>query len=235
MKFALCESRGESTAKTVEIIENYAKENGIIIEYEVFERFEYLDGRLDEFDLFIIDYTLPDMNGIEFSKKIREKYSNKKVIIFVTASSDIVYDSFEVRPYRFILKPVDECKLRKAIDDFISDYESAKKILFRFGSTIYTVRMNTIRFIESQNKYSEVNMCDSKVFKSRESLAAFEKALNSKSFYRTHRSFIVNVNSIIKIENRVCTLDNGVEIPISKSRYADFIRFVRFKRQTKFD
>lgn len=231
MKFALCDSRGDSPAKTVEIIENYAKDNNIKIEYEIFDRFENLKDRLDEFDLFIIDYTLPDMNGMDFSRYLREKCSNKKVIIFVTSSSEIVYDSFELRPYRFILKPIDEYKLRKAIDDFINDYESVKKILFTFGSTIYTVRMNNIRFIESQNKYTEINMCDGEAFRSRESLASFEKSLNSKNFYRTHRSFIVNINSIKRIENRICILDNGVEVPISKNRYTKFMFFMRIRNQ----
>lgn len=104
MKIAICDDEVASQERTVSYVEDYISEKKTDVEYEVFNSYVELENRIDEFNLFVLDYMMPEINGISFAKKIREKYNESKAVVFVTSFPEIVYESFEVRTLRFLLK-----------------------------------------------------------------------------------------------------------------------------------
>ena len=108
MNIAICDDEAPARENIVTCLENYMIERRVDVSYELFDHYKKLKDRIDDFDVFIMDYQMPDVDGLDFAHIIREKYSDTKTIIFVTSFSDIVYDAFSVRAHRFLVKPVDE-------------------------------------------------------------------------------------------------------------------------------
>lgn len=119
MRLAICDDEVASQEKIVSCVEDYITERKTDIEYEVFDRCAELESRIDEFGVFVLDYMMPETDGLAFARKIREKYDESKAVIFVTSFPEIVYDTFEVRTLRFLLKPLEKAKLFEAIDAYV--------------------------------------------------------------------------------------------------------------------
>lgn len=88
------------------LIEEYPRKSAYGIEATAFSDSEELAKRIDEFDVFLLDYLMPGIDGLELSKRIREKYMTTKTIIFISRYDDIVYDAFEVPPIAISSSPL---------------------------------------------------------------------------------------------------------------------------------
>lgn len=119
MRLAICDDEVASQEKIIFCVEDYITERKTDIEYEAFDRCAELESRIDEFGVFVLDYMMPETDGLAFARKIREKYDESKAVIFVTSFPEIVYDTFEVRTLRFLLKPLEKAKLFEAIDAYV--------------------------------------------------------------------------------------------------------------------
>ena len=116
LKIAICDDIKTDAESVHRLIRQYEAEKNIDTDCCVFNTYEEMLRSDTDFDVFILDYNMPGMNGMEFARFLREKYSDSKTVIFVTSFPEIVYDAFEVRTHRFLLKPVVKHKLYEALD-----------------------------------------------------------------------------------------------------------------------
>ena len=111
LKIAICDDIKTDAESVHRLIRQYEAEKNIEIDCRVFYTYEDMLRSDTDFDVFILDYKMPGMNGMDFARMIRETYTNDKTVIFVTSFPEIVYDAFEVRTHRFLIKPIDKAKL----------------------------------------------------------------------------------------------------------------------------
>ncbi|MCC6370978.1 MAG: response regulator transcription factor [Bacteroidia bacterium] len=190
--------------------------------------------------LVFLDIEMPEYNGFELLSFFRDVDFE---IIFVTAYNEYALRAFEVSAVDYLLKPVDIDKLKHAVEkaskkigsfdmknrlevlkeSFLS--EQFNKIALPVADGLLFVETSEIVYLEADGAYTEVWLKNgSKILVSKK-LKFFEEVLDKRpNFFRSHRSYIVNINFIKKYNkaDNALTLDNGKTIIISRERKNEF-------------
>lgn len=223
MKIAICDDELTAREKIVTLVEDYSIEKNINIDYETFETYEGLKDKIPEFDLFILDYQMPGIDGMEFAQTIRENYGDDKIIIFVTSFNEIVYESFKVRTFRFIVKPIDKKDLFELLDSYISMCGDKKKLIIKKDGEVNVLTADDIFYIRAERKDSFVIMSDEEIF-CHKPISWFEDELADNNFFRAHRTFLVNMKKIKKFDNRYIEMLNGYKVSLSSRKYKELCK-----------
>ena len=171
-------------------------------------------------DIVITDIKMPEINGIQLAKKIKNIYPHIN-FIFITSYTEYVQDVFAVNPVYYVTKPVDKEKFREALTLALDRIKKSKGNTVSFISKYKTirVRIDDIQYIESMNREIIFHLTDSKktmIMK----LDDVEKNLPS-NFVRCHKSYLVNMNAIQEIANNKIILFSHESIPVAKTRFPD--------------
>ena len=218
MKIAVCDDQKIILREISNLIEEYSYNNLYEIKDETFLNYNDLKNRIDEFDIFILDYKMPDIDGLTFSKMIRERFMNSKAIIFITAYPEIVYDTFEVRTHRFIQKPIDQNKFFEALDSYMSDISAEKKLIIKNGDFDIVINLDDIYYFEVSRKDTYIYYYD-KCMSCRKTIQYFENELEPFNFFRIHRSYLINMNKVKEFNTNFVILKNGEQLSVSPKRY----------------
>lgn len=230
MKIAVCDNDKIIIRQTVSMLEDYMEEKKIDLKYDVFTTYESIRNRIEDFDLFILDYNMNDdnispdgtdlMNGMDFAKLVRSSADPHKGIIFLTSYNEIVYESFEVRAYRFLLKPLVKEKLFKALDDYLESTVETGTILIKYKNEAHIIDISSIYYFEVIRKDIFIHL-EKETLRCRKIIDAFEKELAPFGFFRTHRSYLVNISKIDTINSKSAMMKNGDEVYVSSKKYSE--------------
>jgi two-component system LytT family response regulator len=190
--------------------------------------------------LVFLDIEMPEFNGFELLSFFREVDFE---IIFVTAYNEYALKAFEVSAVDYVLKPVDIDKLQAAVEkaetrlntfDMQNRLEVLKesfkneqfnKIALPVADGLWFVDTTDIVYLEADGAYTEVWLRNgSKILVSKK-IKFFEDVLDKRpNFFRSHRSYLVNINFIKKYNksDNALTLDNGKTVVISRDRKSEF-------------
>jgi len=186
-------------------------------------------------DLVFLDINMPDLTGIQFLKALE----NKPLIIFSTAYSEYAVESYEYKALDYLLKPIEfdrflkatmrakeqfelEQKPRNAIDLTEKNINSPDSIYVKSGTELHKIFVNTIQFIEGTGNYITIN-CNDKKIMTLTTMSEILKILPEKQFYRVHKSYIVSMKYVEKIERHQLTV-NKKNIPIGITYRKDFFK-----------
>ena len=156
-------------------------------------------------DLAFLDIGLPDMKGIELADKLRE-IKPDLAVVFITAYQEYSLDAFKLYAFDYILKPIDEERVKTTFKHIQRILKSPKNgnsnsqeavISINFGNERVFVKLSEIFYIEKTGRHTIV-CCAHEKFKTRETLQELEKSLGP-TFFRSHKSYIINTNQIEKI------------------------------------
>lgn len=154
-------------------------------------------------DVLFLDIQMPQASGFDLLERIE---TNAK-IIFVTAFDEYAIRAFEVNALDYLLKPVKPERLKQAIERLQSENNPIEKtfdysdfLFVNTGRQSKFIRINSIKFIAAADVYSEVFTNGAEKFLLLKPLAEWERTLPSKNFARIHRSTIVNLEYIERIE-----------------------------------
>ncbi len=234
IRVAICEDERETQL----LIENYIDDilKNINVEYNI-QKYnsgeELLEENLKDIDILLLDIQMGQINGMDVARKIRE-VDNKMEIIFITSLIDYIQEGYEVRAYRYLLKPIELEELKKHMLTCIKEIEKNKNhcILIKNKSNTYKIYSNEIKYIEVQKKDMTIHTIN-KNFEAKYSLEKIEKDLNSDEFVRCHKSFIINLSYIENIKLNTAILESGEEVPVSRYRYKEVKeRFLKFLGDT---
>lgn len=240
MQIAICDNSEIILKRVVSLVEDYAEYNHVDIKYQTFTSYESAKEFIDDYDLFILDYNMNDdsinpdtsslMTGMDFAKLVRETSDPHKGVIFLTSYTDIVYEAFEVRTHRFLIKPVEKDKFFKAIDDFLKSTIDSGTILVNVNNEAHVIDVDSIYYFEVTRKDVFIHFEDS-VLKCHKTISAFEDELIPFGFFRTHRSYLVNISKIETMNKKSAIMRNGEEVYVSSKKYDDLCEaFLKNKR-----
>lgn len=186
------------------------------------------------YDILFLDIEMPGLNGIKLSSKIRE-LGLQTLIVFISNKSELVFQSFEVRPFRFIRKNhfLEELAplTRDLIYEMTRNEEKAITIEEEKSTAVYSFHCNEIQYIEVNGKHCKV-ITNKETVSLRQTLSLFETKLNNQGFIKPHRSYLVNHRYISRIEKNQIVLENGAVLPLSRNRITETrAQFISLKMQ----
>jgi DNA-binding LytR/AlgR family response regulator len=177
---------------------------------------ELLENFPEKVDIFLLDIQMYKTSGMDVARSIRARENKSSEIIFITSLVDYMQEGYEVRAYRYLLKPIKYEDLKKHISSCIKEvYEKNKYLLIKIKGDAFKLKLSEITHIEVRREYVTINTV-SNTYEIKSAMNNIEKDINSNSFYRCHKSFLVNLEYIESIKQYVAILENKVEVPISR-------------------
>lgn len=189
-------------------------------------------------DLVFLDIQMPKLNGFE----VLELIGTEMAIVFVTAYDEYALRAFDIHAVDYLLKPFSADRFETALQrvkqrlggklpppaDLSSSArppaQYAERIVVRDGTRVHIIPVAKLDYAEAQDDY--VGLCsEGKTHLKQQTISSLETALDPAQFVRIHRSYIVNLEKVTKIEpyskdNHVVVLNNGAQLPVSRSGYA---------------
>jgi len=217
MLIAICDDSQENLSLLEDVVEGLKVRDTSV---DCFENGESLLNYLSKnaevlYQIYLLDIEMPGMNGLELAKRIRD-IDKRAIIIFVTAYSDYVFNSFEVQPFRFINKPIERDKLEKAIQAAINYiYTSKKYIFFSVDKAKIQLCCENIMYFEGDKRKVNVYTID-ETYSFYSKMSDIEKMVDDSWFVRIHVSYMVNMDYVKAIYVDEIILNNGIHLPISK-------------------
>lgn len=187
--------------------------------------------------LIFLDIQMPKINGFEMLELLEEKPS----VMFTTAFDEYAIRAFETHAVDYLLKPFTKERFEKALEKFFSQAPVQKKnteellqsathlpsqserIVVKTAGKIKIIPIPEILYLEAADDYVKIHTKEGTFLKNK-TMGFFENSLPQEQFVRTHRSYILNVQEITRIdpyekENHLAILRSGARIPISKNGY----------------
>ncbi len=191
-------------------------------------------------DLIFLDIQMPKINGFE----MLELLDSTPSVIFTTAFDEYAIKAFEANAIDYLLKPFSkerfdlaiqkwhekknttssEKNIQALLENTTKQPDEKNRIVVKNGSDIRIVPMADVMYIEAYDDYVKIFTKDTYYLK-KKTMNYYEQVLDSAHFFRTHRSFIINLQELTKIEpleknTYVVLLKNGKRIPLSRTGYS---------------
>lgn len=192
------------------------------IEIHYFSSPNQINLLVDNFDILLLDIDLPHKSGIDFANDYIKIYSDSK-IIFISTHDELVFNTFKVHPYSFIKKENIDIELSDVFTDLFDLIAENKKIItINNNGNITTIQLKEIIYIESYKHYCYIYQKNkSEYIKHRININNLIKEL-PHYFYKINRSYIINLNEIMKIKNGKVTLNNDLDFSIQRGKITEF-------------
>lgn len=184
----------------------------------------------ERFDFIFLDIMMKDLDGMETARIFRERAFDK-ILIFISASREYVFEAYDVEAFQYILKPVDEKKLRNVLEKAVlkTQAPSQKGSSLQEFMIVSKERekrklfLDEIYYFEIMGRTVDVHERNG-VFTYYEQIGVLEKRLQGKDFFRCHKSYLINLKYVAAYNRQEVILDNGERIGIAKRRYEEFCR-----------
>lgn len=221
MQIAICDSDCAFRKELRKYIVEYKKNKRIQVDIYEFASGEALLSSELFFDLIFLAYRLPKANGMAVARKLRSRNIPCN-IVFVTDYPDFVYESFEVNPYRFFKKPISKSDIESMLDAFWSQQKRIYSLAVIDDGDQKMINCNEIMYLEGDGKYCLVRTVKESLHSSK-TISDILESLPEHCFFRTHRSYAVNMKYIRSIDNKTVTFINGEKALISRACLSEFI------------
>ena len=189
-------------------------------------------------DLLFLDIQMPKINGFEMLELIEEP----PAVIFTTAFDEYAIKAFEAHAIDYLLKPFDQERFDKALTKWKEKEKSNKekstqelletashspaqsqRVVVKNGTKIKIIPVHDIYYLEAADDYVKIHTQEGYFLKNK-TMNHFEDVLDKHQFVRGHRSYIVNIQQITRIDpyekdNHVAILKSGAKVPVSRGGY----------------
>lgn len=186
-------------------------------------------------DLLFMDIDLGnETDGMHFIKEMRQEtlaegngHNSLPLIVFVTALAERMPEAFSVRAFWYLVKPLKSNILKEVLFQAQTEVETQRKIdstcklELKINGNINLVSLSDILYIESIGRKIRV-VTGSGEYESYAKIGELEERL-PESFFKIHRSYIVNLQHISNYSSSAVEMSGGVSIPISKYKYKEFV------------
>ena len=228
MRIGICDDILPHAQALSEQIAAHFKKRGYLYEIAVFPDSASLRGSQNVFDLLFIDWKLPDGTGLALAKELRLR-DPAPTVVFVSAYKEYVFDSFEAAPFRYLVKPVSDELMTKTLDSFLEYFDRDCTIAIPTLEKQQFLRLSDIIYIESDKKHAIVRFnapesAECRFYEATKSLAELSGIIRSPRFFRTHKSYLVNMDYIKEIHTDTITLTVGEHVALSRRNRTAFER-----------
>jgi two-component system, LytTR family, response regulator len=188
-------------------------------------------------DLLLLDVQMPKLDGFEVLELLGEDVP----VVFITAYDEFALRAFEIHAVDYLLKPFARERLRSALDRARErqagggpapsalkkaarpDGAPLERVVIRDGAQVHVVNVDRIDYVEAQDDYIAFRTAGKLLLKE-QTLADFEAQVDPRRFVRIHRSYVLNIDRLARVElyakdSRVAILTDGTKLPLSRAGY----------------
>jgi two-component system LytT family response regulator len=189
-------------------------------------------------DIIFLDVQMPKINGFEMLELVEEL----PAVIFTTAFEEHAIRAFEVNAVDYLLKPFSKERFDKAVQKWLDRHAAdelqqttalletaasspiqSNRVVVKINGKIKIIPVQDIHYLEAADDYVKI-MTPEGAFLKNKTMQFFEKSLDPQQFARVHRSYMLNINQVTRIEpyekeNHLAILKTGAKVPVSKTGY----------------
>lgn len=181
---------------------------------------------LESFDVVFLDIIMRELDGMKTAQIFRERASDK-ILIFVSSSREYVFEAYDVEAFQYLLKPVDDRKLKSVLQKAVLKTESRLQefIIVSRERQKKKLFLDDIYYFEIKGRMVDAHGPEG-IFTYYEQMGKLENKLQDKGFFRCHKSYLVNLKYVDRYNRQEVILENGEKVVIAKRRYEQFVREV---------
>lgn len=214
-KVAVCDDNSVETEQLRTMLNRYADQKGLSLQICAYSDGGALISAYEDkglrFNLILLDVLMQRSNGMDTAAKLR-RLGVHTPIVFCTTSRDFAVESYEVEAAGYLVKPVAYERLKQLLDKNLKKQDSPRLAL-HISSGIHYLYYSQILYFESREHLTYAILDTGETLRCSESLAVLEKMLShDPRFYRCHKAFLVNMDSIERVED-VFLLSDGSRVP----------------------
>lgn len=219
IKVAFCDDDMSVLDELKDLLDQYGAKRSREITYDTFYSSLELLDKIEKgvrYDILFLDVILPNENGIDIAKEIRQ-YDNVVKIIFLTSSSEFAVQSYTVGAYFYQLKPIWKENFYRLMDSAISECqkEEQRSLILRCKNGITRIDLDRLEYCEVLGRTLLFHMENGKILEGTGSMDKLYGQLSQyENFVRPHRSFLINMEYIEKVSHKAITMENQTDIPI---------------------
>lgn len=225
MKIAVCDDEVRFVDNTCTLLERWAKERNICLSLHRFSDGDALlkAHRSKVMDLIFLDVLMPLLNGIDTAKELRGE-DPAVPIIFLSSAKEYAVDSYEVKAFQYLVKPLNEKRLWAVLDDFSKSFYTQKEMVVLHTQVGFLrIAMEDVDYLEAQNKHVAAHLSNGTSILLSENFSGCEHLFTlEKGFCKSHRSYLVNLSHVKEFTKTQIFMNTGAAIPISRNCYQMF-------------
>ncbi len=219
---AICDDEKHMSDHIRSMISDFFRKKNQEISLHMFSSGEELLSYNGQIDILFLDIQMKGMDGMETARKLRaDKF--RGFLVFITVLKEMVFQSFEVQAYDYLVKPVDKKQFEKTMERLYASTQNASEdsLLVQKGYEGRIIPKDEIVFCEIIDRKIYLNLASGEVVDYYERIENLETKLDNR-FYRCHRSYLINLKHLKGYKNGTAYMDNGKEIPVSRLRSKEF-------------
>ena len=230
VRIAICDDNGLHRQRVASQLHSYLQSRrGLAGRVELFGDCGALLARVEEtggFDLYLLDILMPGCNGIEAGRRLRQLGDGGE-IIYLTTSNDFAADSYDVRAFFYLLKPVEEAKLFRVLDGAVEKWNRRQHsaVMVPTADGPRRVLFERIRYVERVGRCMRYDCTDGTV-DSQTIRVSFREAaaplLADRRFCLCGASFVLNLQHVRGVQRQNALLDSGQTLALPRASAADF-------------
>lgn len=218
-RFAVCDDNPADIRYVTALIDNWGKKSDVLFQIETYpsaEAFLFAYEDDSSVDILFLDIEMKGISGVELAKRLRAAGA-KLQIVFLTGYMDYIEQGYDVEALHYLLKPVTGEKLEAVLERAMQRLGARENaLILSWGGGMVRLPLNEVRYLEVMKNYVTVYAAQS--YSVKRTLHELEKELD-ESFYKIHRSYVVNLRFVKKVTKTGVTLKEGQELPLSRKAY----------------
>lgn len=222
MYIAVCDDHTEELETIASLLSAWESERRLPLRRKLFSSaVELLEAaQRESFDLYLLDILMPGVDGMTAAHEIRA-FDRASDIVFLTTSPEFACESYSVRAFDYLLKPVDRERIFNLLDRLsLREQRPQEALTLKTGTTIIRVPFSQLSFVEVIGKHLYFNLINGEVREVAGSMKNYEDLLLSRpEFMRVHRSYIVNMLQAAEFAPGNIRTFSGKDIPVSRLLY----------------
>lgn len=236
LNIAICDDDPSICKQIYSLCNTYLKDNNYDFCIDCFSNGDELLNASTDFSIIFLDIEMPNKNGISTAQEIR-KHNKSCKIIFVTNHNEYMKQSYLVRAFAYIEKPVSKNELYITLQEAIEYYHvNINPINYKFKTTsgVCNIDLNNIIYIEYHNRKINI-VTKNQIMYMYSTITKLSSELKQYNFLSPHNAYLVNSKYILSITKNNVILQNNIKIPLSQRKSKIFKKeFINYISNTNF-
>ncbi len=232
MKLAIVEDEKVHQDYLVNMLEKASEGLDLTLSLHIFDSAEKFLMTCDDyyFDGILLDIVLDDMNGYKLAEEIRIVNDHVQ-LAFITGETDYVYKGYNVDACSYLLKPIKQDQINNLLITLNKRMITLDKgILVQTSEGLMNLYQKEIKYIESQNHVTNV-YTGKDMITTKNKMKQWDLDLDTKVFFKVHRSYIINLCYVERIEKKNVLVD-GTLVPIARGNWESLMKvYMKFRRR----
>lgn len=218
-RIAVCDDNPGDIAYVTALTEEWSRAENLPVQIMGFpsaEAFLFFYEEEKNTDILLLDVEMGGMSGLDLAKRLRRTGAGLQ-LIFITGYMDYIAEGYDVDALHYLLKPVTGEKLCSVLQKAAARLKNREKeLVLELPDGMVRLPLYEIRYLEVMKNYVTVHA--EETYSIKRPLNGLEPELDG-SFYRTHRSYLVNLRYVKRITRSEVILKDGTEVPLARGKY----------------